>query len=142
MVGIVGVKALDPATSATDTSAGYRTDVIGRDSGIAFGPVPGVGGLELVGIDIGVSLSNPAGRLELPDSAAKDLSHEPIAGGHRPTVSEHGCVADHHRVAMGVSDHDVELSLRASAQQSLDLFVILRRGDHIAAQGITAPGSR
>ena len=134
----------DPGAAMTqpDTPAGDRPVVTRRDRRVAFAGVSGVGGLELVGIDLRRRISNPTSGLELPDSTTQCRSDQPVAGRHRPTTSQYGRVADHHRLAMVVTDHDVEFPLGCSPQQSFHPLMILRRGDHVMALRGRAPGSR
>ena len=102
--------------------------MVGGEGGVPLGGVAGVGGGQLVGVDLGLGPVDAAGGLEPRQPGALGLADQPVAGRHRRAVVEQRRVAEDDGRAVGVADDDLEVALDRPAEQGRDRGSIGLRG--------------
>ena len=116
--------------------------MVRRNSGITFGRVAPVRLGQLVRIDFLLGALNPSSRLQPTHEPAQLGVDEPVQCRHRSAVGENRGVADHRRRSVVVSDNDLELTLRWTAEQRLDDVAFFRIHSIGADDAAAARGRR
>jgi deazaflavin-dependent oxidoreductase (nitroreductase family) len=127
--GVVRVEAFHAHASTAYTTRGARSCVLGGERGIAFGRVARVGRGEKVLIDFGFRAPDSGVGLETADRVTVGPTHEPVAGGHRGSVVEEWCIADHDGHAGLVAHDDIERAARCPSKQVFDNRSVVHDGE-------------
>jgi hypothetical protein len=122
----MGMEALDPLTGAPHAARRSRTSVLGGDESIPFGGVAKMCLGQTIDRHSGFGLSHPALRLEGRHRLAETRVDQPIPGRHRRSVKEKRGVGDDRGHAIVITDNDIELAGRSTAEQCGDDSRLIR----------------
>lgn len=128
----MGVQALHPCARPADATVRSRARVIGRQGGVAFRCVSGVGVGNEQRIDLRFGSTHGTCGLETADCEDFLLADEPVPGRHRFAVVHQGSVAHDDGSPVGIADDDLEGAARQPTDELADSSDVGSHGGDVA----------